>query len=95
MKAFVGGSVSDTGLLASAFVITFRDKSTESFNGSLSDLDSDDDGLAVMLHCELDGEPALMDRVDDAEGTVYHISSIKKDAGIYSLTLVREAKYVR
>lgn len=95
MNAFVGSSVSDTGLLATAFVITFRDGSDESFNGTLSDFDSDDEGLAVMLHCELTEKPELMDRVVSSEGCVYHISDIKKDVDVYSLTLVCETRYVR
>ncbi len=57
MSAFVGGSVSDTGLLASAFIITYQSGSDETFNGTRSDLDSDDEGLAEMLHCQLSGKP--------------------------------------
>ena len=95
MNAFVGSSVADTGLLASAWTITFRDGSTEDFNGTLSDFDSDDEGLAVMLHCEIVGEAELMDRVSSSEGVVYHINAIKKDVGVLSLTLVRETRYGR
>jgi hypothetical protein len=96
MNAFVRDSVSDTGLLAIAFVITFRDGTKENFNGTASDYDSDDEGTAMMVHCTLVGEPELMDRVSETgSGLIYHISSIKQDAGIYSLTLVREARFVR
>jgi len=95
MQAFVGGSVSDTGLLASAWTLTFRDGSTESFNGTASDLDSDDEGLAQMLHCQLTGDPQLMDRVEDSSGVVYHITDIKKDVGVYTLTIGREGRYVQ
>jgi len=95
MEAFVGGSVSDTGLLASAWTLTFRDGATETFNGTISDFDADDEGIASMLHCQLAGEPELMDRVVSSDGSVYHISDIKKDIGVYTLTIVREARYVR
>lgn len=88
--------MADTGLLAIAFIITYRDGTKENFNGTISDYDSDEEGVATMLHCDLAGEPELMDRVSETgSGSIYHISAIKQDGGIYTLTIVRETRFGR